>query len=110
MWWRRNRKKAEVEPEADSYSELGELSALTFDEQMIAAENVMACRDAANYFTSIIHEHRKDGHECLPYCMPTELHEAIEALDMPELKAVFTIVLKDVYDAYYRAQMPGGHL
>lgn len=99
MLWRSKKKKI------DSSDELGNLADLTLDEQVIAADNVMTCRDVANLFMNIIAEHRGDGHECLPYCMPVDLHEQLELLEPDELKMILTVILKDMYDVYYRMQM-----
>src|SRR5689334_19477290 len=65
---------------------LVDLDAMSSEEHIMAAENVMACRDLANMLLNIIDDHRDNGHECLPYCIPTELHEELEDLDHFELK------------------------
>lgn len=97
MLWKRKKKGL-----AD---ELGMMSDMTPEEHMVATENVMVCRDAVNFFMTIIHDHRSDGHECLPYCMSAELHEQLEVLDLFELRMILTVILKDLYSAYEQRQM-----
>lgn len=99
MRWQRKKKKD------DSADRLGIMSEMTPEEHMVAAENVMTCRDAFGLFMALIHEHRSDGHECLPYCIPAELHEQLEGLDIYELKMILTVVLKDLYNAHVYRQM-----
>ena len=81
---------------------LVDLDAMSSEEHIMAAENVMACRDLANMLLNIIDDHRDNGHECLPYCIPTELHEELEDLDHFELKMLVTVMLKDMYNVYLR--------
>jgi len=80
------------------------LDAMSSEEHIMAAENVMACRDLANILLNVIDDHRGDGHDCLPYCIPAELHEELEDLDHFELKMLVTVMLKDMYAVYLRAK------
>jgi hypothetical protein len=89
---------------ADPADRLGNVSDLTFDELMIATKNVMACRDTADYFMSVIADHRADGHECPPFCMPLEMYTQLELLEPEEVKMLLVVILKDAYDAYHQTQ------
>lgn len=97
MRWKK--KKSAPEPE----EALGNLSDMTLDEHMMAAQNVMTCREFLNLFMSIIHDHRQDGHECVAYCMPGQLYLALEDLELDEVKMVLTVALKDMYNVYLQA-------
>lgn len=100
MW----KKKPAPEPE----DPMARLVDMTMEEQMIAGENVMVCRDLLNLFMTFIARHRADGHDCLPYCIPRELNDYFEKLGADELKMMLTVTLKDMYQVYLQFQAAGG--
>lgn len=73
---------------------------MTSEELIRAAENVMACREAINALLNLVAEHRADGHECMPYCISSQLNHALLQLDEYQTRMVLTVLLKDVYEAY----------
>lgn len=107
MWWKKKSKPAPEQNIPDVSDDdrpwgLGRIAEMTVDEQILAAENVMTCRDFLNLFMQIIAQHRLDDHECLPYCMPIELHHHMNALDLAETRLVLIVALKDMFDVYHR--------
>lgn len=92
-------------PIEEELTEMSIIEEMTPEELIRAAENVMACREAINTLLNMIAVHRSDGHECLPYCMSTRLHEALLQLDEYQTRMLLTVVLKDVFDSYYREHL-----
>lgn len=103
-WFKKHKKVDETPPPlTDEEMGIGLLSDLSIDEQVIAAENVMACRDLLNAYMGYIHEHRRNGHECLPYCTPGALLEHLHGVTGDEAKLVLIVALKDMYNVYLRS-------
>lgn len=100
MKWFKKRKKAEDVPLTDEEMGIGLLGNLSMDEHVIATENVMACRDLLNVYIGYIHEHRQNGHECLPYCTPGALLEHLHSVTGEEAKLILIVALKDMYNVY----------
>jgi hypothetical protein len=98
LWKNKKNKPAAAAPQPEEG--LGKIADMTLDEHMLAAENVMTCRDFLNLFMNIIRDHREDGHDCLPYCMPEQLYLSIEDLELDDIKMILTVALKDMYNVY----------
>lgn len=77
---------------------------LTLDEQVIATSNVMAIRDAVSVFLAIVREHRSDGHDCPPYCVPSRLDYFLEMMDERDLRMTLTVMLKDMVESWLQQQ------
>lgn len=75
---------------------------MNLDEQIVAASNVMEARDGVDMFLSIIWDHRQDGHECLPYCVPNQMSVYLSRLDEDDLRLLLAVLLKDTVDKYMR--------
>jgi len=73
---------------------------LELEEQIVATSNVMAIRDAINVFLVIIREHREDGHDCPPYCVPNRLAYFLQVMDDNDLRMILTVILKDMIENY----------
>lgn len=73
-----------------------------------ATANVMATRDGINVFLSIIWDHRQDGHECLPYCVPARMTYFLDRMDGVETRIMLTVVLKDMVESYLRQEAAEG--
>lgn len=99
--WLKSKKK---KPNNEVPEGMAALIEMTLDEQMIAAENVMISRDFLNLFMRIIYEHRLDGHECVAYCMPQELHDNLEMLEANDMRMILTVALKDMFGVYVQFQ------
>jgi hypothetical protein len=80
------------------------LTELSFDERIMAAENVMACRDVVGMFLAIIAQHQEDGHECLPYCSPPQMFDYLRILDAQDMRMLLTIALKDMHENYLKIE------
>lgn len=77
---------------------------LDLEEHITATSNVMAIRDATNVFLAIVQDHRLDGHECLPYCVPAQLAYFLQVMDEDDLRNMLTVLLKDMVENYLRQQ------
>jgi hypothetical protein len=107
MKWPWVRRQPEPQPGPEPVPEpQSELRPREFDleEHIVATANVMAVRDAVNVFLSIISDHREDGHDCLPYCVPGQLAYFLRVMDEGDLRMMLTIVLKDMVDNYLQQQ------
>lgn len=98
-WSRRRSKSVPADPEYTGW-----VKDMSLDDQIIATSNVMAVREALNMFLAIIQDHREDGHDCPPYCMPLQLFDFLEAMDSIDLKMMLTVILKDMVDTYLHQQ------
>ena len=70
----------------------------------MATNHVMAARDAANVYLSIVATHREDGHDCPPYCVPQQLAYFLDMMDAGDLRMMLTVILKDMVDNYLEQQ------
>ena len=86
-----------------------DISEMSPEELIRAAENVMACREAINTLLNLVAEHQADGHECMPYCISTRLNNALLQLDAYQTRMVLTVLLKDVYGAYSGSNAEHNH-
>lgn len=77
---------------------------LDLEEQIVATANVMAVRDAVNVFLSVINDHREDGHDCPPYCVPGQLAYFLQVMNDNDLRMMLTVVLKDMVDNYLKQE------
>jgi hypothetical protein len=75
---------------------------LDLEEQIIATSNVMAVRDAINVFLVIVKDHREDGHDCPPYCVPGQLAYFLQVMDENDLRMMLTVLLKDMIENWLR--------
>lgn len=104
-WNRRRNEDPEPEPEPDLVLEQSTLFRsrdLDLEEQIIATSNVMAVRDAVNVFLVIIKDHCEDGHDCPPYCVPSQLAYFLQVMDENDLRMMLTVMLKDMVENYLR--------
>jgi hypothetical protein len=92
------------EPEQPPTDDGGWVANMSLDEQITATSNVMAVRDAINVFLVIIRDHREDGHDCPPYCVPSQLYNFLEAMDVSDFRMMLTVILKDMVDTYLTQQ------
>jgi hypothetical protein len=103
-WSRRRSEEPEPEPESEPVPSLTEGPSfprdLELEEQIIATSNVMAIRDAINVFLVIVREHREDGHDCLPYCVPNRLAYFLQVMDNDDLRMMLTVIIKDMVENY----------
>lgn len=110
--WRRKRPEAPPPPPQpapdDGGSAVGQaflpFQELDLEEQIVATSNVMAIRDAINMFLVIVREHREDGHDCPPYCVPNRLAFFLSVMDENDLRMMLTVVLKDMVENYLQQQ------
>jgi hypothetical protein len=104
--WSRRSEEPEPEPEPEPATEqpssLFRTQDLDLEEQIVATSNVMAVRDAINVFLVVIRDHREDGHDCPPYCVPTQLAYFLQVMDGNDLRMMLTVVLKDMVETYLR--------
>lgn len=119
MKWPWSRRKTDPEPEpviplpivpespATAFQARGP-EAFGLEEHIVATANVMAVRDAVNVFLSIVNDHREDGHDCLPYCVPGQLAYFLGVMDVNDLRMMLTVVLKDMVDNYLQQEQAGG--
>lgn len=104
--WNRRRSDPvpESQPKQPSSAGSSWIASMSLDEQIVATSNVMAVRDAVNVFLVIIRDHREDGHDCPPYCVPDRLHDFLAAMDLTDFKMMLTVILKDMVDTYLTQQ------
>jgi hypothetical protein len=98
---RRNRYPEEGAPEPVDPS-VFQSADLDLEEQIVATNNVMAIRDATSVFLYIIREHREDGHDCPPYCIPGQMAYFLQNMDDDDLRGMLIVVLKDMVETYLR--------
>lgn len=103
-WSRGGRDQPAPEPEKEPQGEQMPLQTdeLDLEEQILATANVMAIRDAINVFLVIVRDHREDGHDCPPYCVPGRLAYFLQVMDDDDLRAMLIVLLKDTVDNYLR--------
>lgn len=108
--WKQRKGDAPTPQPAPETQESGEFQLQDFDleDYIVATQNVMATRDAISVFLSIIWDHRQDGHECLPYCVPTRMKYFLDVMDPVETRIMLTVVLKDMVETYMRQEAAGG--
>lgn len=97
QWWKRD-------PEPPQEEEPFRVADLGLEEQIRATANVMAIRDAVNMFLYIVKDHREDGHDCPPFCVPTQLAYFLQVMDNRELRMMLTVLLKDMIENYLRQE------
>lgn len=98
-WWPRRKPAA-----APTALEPCSLNDWELEVKMTAASNVMAVRDGVNVLLTLLWEHRQDGHECLPYCVPRRFNHYLGALDANDLRMMLTVTLHDMVDSYMRQE------
>lgn len=109
--WRRKSTDPAPPPQPEPQSEESggfQIQDLDLEDYIVATQNVMATRDAINVFLSIIWDHRQDGHECLPYCVPSRMTYFLDRMDSVETRIMLTVVLKDMVESYLRQETAGG--
>lgn len=100
-WWPWTRRKVEQQNEPVSVFRGDDLD---LEEQIQATANVMAIREVINMFLAIVTNHREDGHDCPPFCVPTQLAYFLQVMDDNDLRMMLTVVLKDMVDNYLRQE------
>lgn len=107
-WTRHRSKEPEgVAPEQPTPEQLApepflQSQGFGLEEHVVAATNVMAIRDAINVFLFIVREHREDGHDCPPYCVPSQMDYFLQVMDEDDLRWMLVVLLKDMVEMYLR--------
>jgi hypothetical protein len=100
--WIRRRNKEQRQPVAPETPSFFQSRGFDLEEQIVATSTVMAIRDAINVFLVVINTHREDGHDCPPYCVPTQLAYFLQVMDEKDLSMMLTVLLKDMVENYLR--------
>lgn len=98
--WKRRRNEPEAVVSAQLDPSIFRTNELSLEEQIVATSNVMAVRDAVNIFLSVTRDHREDGHDCPPYCVPSRLAYFLGVMDDDDLRMMLTVLLKDMVENY----------
>jgi len=90
MLWRKRRASAQT----------GKTKAFPIDEIPLvyadrATQNVMWAREQIVQMFNWIDYHRSDGHDCMPYCLPREVREFLDTLEIVPLKVLLITALMD---------------
>jgi hypothetical protein len=101
-WWPWTRRKLEEQKEEEA--SVFRSHDLDLEEQFRATANVMTIREAINMFLAIVKDHREDGHDCPPFCVPTQLAYFLQVMDDNDLRMMLTVLLKDMVDNYLRQE------
>jgi hypothetical protein len=99
--WRRKRKKEQsTPPPEETYVPLGmdgpDLSNVDFEDVGYMVQNVMWARENLNSMLDFIEDHRSDGHDCPPYCVPTAISKFLTQLTREHLFILLVVLMKDL--------------
>lgn len=64
------------------------------------SHNVMWCRENLELMLRYIAEHRCDGHECLPFCLPPGITTFLDGLEKGHIMMLLVVLMKDLEVSY----------
>lgn len=77
-----------------------DLETIGLDRLTIMSSNVMWCRDTLNSMLDYVEEHRSDGHECPPFCVPVGISVFLNDMPKGHLIMLLIVLMKDLDVAY----------
>ncbi len=105
-WFKRKRKE---EPVPGSTEENVEIplgpDCLELTHLINMTNNVMWCRENLDAMLNYVGEHRADGHDCPPFCLPRGIAAFLNRLNKNDVIMLLLVLMKDL-DASYVFEEP----
>jgi hypothetical protein len=100
-WLRRKRKEEPAPGSVDEGIEIPlNLESLDLDLLVNMSNNVMWCRENLDAMLAYIAEHRSNGHECPPFCLPRGIADFLNKLDKGHVMMLLVVLMKDLEVSY----------
>jgi len=100
-WFRRKKKEEPVPGSTDSDVEIPlNLESLDLTHFINMTNNVMWCRENLDAILEYVGEHRADGHDCPPFCLPPGIVVFLNKLDKGHLIMLLVVLMKDLEVSY----------
>lgn len=102
MNWPKRKKKEEPAPGSvvEGLEIALDLDSLDLIQLSNISQNVMWCRENLDLMLGYIAEHRFDGHECLPFCLPSGIPAFLDKLEKGHIMMLLVVLMKDVDVTY----------
>jgi hypothetical protein len=102
MNWLRRKKKEEPVPGSvhEDFEIPLNLESLDLDLLVNMSNNVMWSRENLDAMLTYIAEHRSNGHECLPFCLPRGIADFLNKLDKGHVMMLLVVLMKDLEVSY----------
>ena len=107
-WFRRNKKEQPVHGSAaEQVTEIPfDLDSLEFDRLARMSSNVMWCRENLDAMLEYIDQHRSDGHECPPFCLPPGITTFLGKVNKDHLFMLLVVLMKDLEVSFVVPEEP----
>jgi len=100
-WLRRKKREKPAPGSAREGLEIPlNLDSLDLDLLVNMSNNVMWCRENLDAMLVYIAEHRSNGHECLPFCLPRGITDFLDRLDKGHVMMLLVVLMKDLEVSY----------
>jgi hypothetical protein len=102
MNWLKRKKKEEPAPGSadESLEVVLDLDSLDLRQLTNMSNNVMWSRENLDAMLAYIGEHRSDGHECPPFCLPQGIAIFLDSLDKGSILMLLVVLMKDLEVSY----------
>lgn len=100
-WFKRKQKEQPAPGSGEQLTEIPlNLDSLNLDRLIKMSNNVMWCRENLEAMLDYIEQHRSDGHECPPFCLPSGIVVFLDKLEKGHLFMLLVVLMKDLEVAY----------